>query len=309
MKRTAGAPALAALLLLWARGIGSAQGQAPPALPTLEGGRLASGRVAQPPTLDGRATDAARRTAQPLKVTVKGVLPPSLGRSTPVTLRSVHTDSHIYFMVEIEDNDPNLSHRTWVWNAAKGAYEEGADREDMMSLAFEHTGEFNPDMLSGAEAVWDVWHWKAFRTNPQGYALDKTHRYSRSKPEGRANSHQARDGSTIWIARPQDAGDTVEVSVPAPPTNEGEQVPAYKPGKPTQSAADVQAKGEWKEGRWTIELARRLNTGNPDDTAFETGRSYKMGVSVHDQTGNMDQASGVITLVFAGGTGTAGTAG
>lgn len=283
-----------------------AQGQAPPPLPRLDGGRLVAPRVANPPTLDGRADDAAWRVAEPLKLSVRGVIPPSLGRSTPVTLRSIHTDSHLYFLVEVQDDDQNVSHKSWVWNATKGAYEEGPDREDMMSLAFEHTGEFNPDMLSSMDAVWDLWHWKAFRTNPQGYAMDKTHRYSKTKPEGKAASYPSRDGSTIWIARPQDAGDTVEVSVPAPTAHQGDRVAAYKPGTPTQSAADVQAKGVWREGRWTIELARRLNTGYPDDTPFDPTRTYKMAVSVHDQTGNMDQASGVILLSFGGSKGAAG---
>jgi ethylbenzene dehydrogenase/3-keto-disaccharide hydrolase len=283
--------------------------EAPPPLPKLEGGRLVSARTAKPPTLDGAADDAAWRMAQPLKVSAKGVLPPSLGKSTPVTLRSVHTDADVYFLVEVEDNDQNVSHKTWVWNAAKGSYEEATDREDMVSLAFEHTGEFHPDMLAGVEAVWDLWHWKAFRTNPQGYAMDKTHRYSRTKPEGKATSYQARDGSTLWIARPQDAGETVEVSVPAPTTNQGDRVPAYKAGQPTGSAADVRARGAWKDGRWIIELARRLNTGYADDTPFDTARTHKMGVSVHDRTGNMDQASGVITLTFAGSKSAEGVAG
>lgn len=277
--------------------------QAPPPLPQLEGGRLVSVRVAQPPALNGEADDAAWRSAQPLRLTLKGVLPPSLGKSTPVTLRSVHTDSQVFFLVEAEDGIPDMSHKPWVWNADKKAYETGAEQEDMMALAFEHTGPFNPDMLSGVEAVWDVWHWKALRTNPQGYAMDKTHRYSDAKPEGSAKSYQARDGSTTWIARPQDTGDTVEVSVAAPATFQGDRQPAYKAGVPTRSAADVRAKGAWAGGRWTIELARRLSTGFPDDTAFDPARTYKMAVSYHERTGAMDRASGLITLAFTGSAG------
>ena len=56
-----------------------------------------------------------------------------------------------------------MSARPTTWER-----ENAKDREDMFSPAFEHTGTFVPNMLAPVEAVWDVWHWKAFRTNPQG---------------------------------------------------------------------------------------------------------------------------------------------
>ncbi len=37
---------------------------------------------------------------------------------------------------------------------------------------------------------------------------------------------------------------------------------------------DIQAKGNWLNGVWTVELARKLNTGNKDDVQFETGKDY-----------------------------------
>jgi len=157
--------------------------------------------------VDGKGDDSVWRSAAPLQVVAKRVLPPDIGRSTSVSIRSVHTDTHIYFLVSWEDATQDISHKTWIWNAEKKAYEEGLDREDMFALGFEHIGLFTADMLSPVESVWEIWHWKAFRTNPQGYAMDKTHRHTRQKPEGRANPHKARDGSEVWIARPEDAGD------------------------------------------------------------------------------------------------------
>lgn len=169
----------------------------------------------------------------------------------------------------------------------------------MFSLGFEHTGEFTADMLSPVDSVWEIWHWKAFRTNPQGYAMDKTHRYARSKPEGRANPHKARDGSEIWISRPEDAGDTVEKKQTAPTTYQGDRVPQYVAGSPSGSTADVRAKGGWASGRWTLEFERRLDTAQPDDTPFDLGRSYRMALAAFDRTGEMDKASGLIELTFA----------
>lgn len=107
-----------------------------------------------------------------------------------------------------------------------------------------------------------------------------------------------KDGRETWIARPQDAGDTVEIQHAAPTEFKGERVPRYSAGRPTASAADVNAKGAWADGKWPLEFARRLDTAQSDDTAFNLARTYRMAVSVHDQTGEMDKASEAIVLSF-----------
>lgn len=222
--------------------------------------RLVSVRVTTAPSVNGKGNDPVWRSAAPLEVVAKRVMEPNIGLSTRASVRSVHTDTHIYFLVSWHDPAEDVSHKSWVWNAEKKAYEEGPDREDMFSLGFEHTGDFTADMLSPVDSVWEIWHWKAFRTNPHGYAMDKTHRYARSKPEGRANVHKARDGSEIWISRPEDAGETVEKKQAAPFTYQEDRVPQYTPGNPSGSTADVRAKGVWANGRWTLEFERRLDT-------------------------------------------------
>jgi hypothetical protein len=271
-----------------------------PALNAAEIEKLVAAKISQPPTLDGKADDAAWQSAKPVEVVAKGVMPKTRGTSSTVTLRAAYTDTHIHLLVQWTDaTQSDSGHKTWVWDAAKNAYAEDTDREDALSIAFEHTGPFTADMLSGEEAVWDVWHWKAFRTNPQGFAMDRSHHYFKSQPTVKANKHTTKDGSDEWIARPEDSGDTVEKKQPAPTENKGARVPQYLPGTPTGSAADVQAKGAWADGKWTLELARKLNTGHADDTAFDVSRAYKFAVGVHNDTGDMDKASGVIELHFA----------
>lgn len=255
--------------------------------------------TAQPLQIDGRGDESIWRSAPAVTVTAKGVMPATKGTSTQVVLRAAYTDSHLYLLATWDDATKNdQGHRTWRWDAQKKAYVEDADREDMFAIAFEHTGPFVADMLAGVEATWDLWHWKAFRTNPQGYAMDKTHRYTSTQPAGSANKHVARNGRETWIARPQDAGNTVEVQHSAPTEFKGERVPRYTAGEPTGSAADVRAKGSWADGKWNLEFARRLQTGHPDDTTLALGRTYQMAVSVHDRTGDMDKASEAIVLSF-----------
>jgi len=263
--------------------------------------KVESVQVDKAPVTDGKGDDEAWAAAKALEVRAKRVMPPNLDAATTVSIRSVHTGTHVYFLIRWKDETKDdVAHKPWAWDAAKNAYVEGPEREDMFSIGFEQTGTFDADMLSGVEAAWDVWHWKATRTNPQGYAMDRSHRYTRAKPEGKAKEFKAKDGSTIWIARPEDAGDTVEKKRAAPGSKEGDRVPQYLPGTPTGSAADVRAKGIWADGWWTLELERKLDTGNADDTKFDLKRAYKFAVGPHDRTGDMDKASGVLELTFRG---------
>ncbi|MBI4604501.1 MAG: DUF1080 domain-containing protein [Planctomycetes bacterium] len=268
--------------------------------------RLVSARVEAGPVVNGKGDDSVWSKASPAKVATRRIFRPGSPEGAAATsgavvqIRSVHTDKEVYFLVEWDDpTDDSASHKTWVWNKEKKAYEEGSDRDDTCALAFEHAGVFDADMLAGAEGVWDVWHWKSYRTNPQGYAMDKTHHFSLEKPSGKANSYRARNGKTVWIARPEDKGETVEKKQAAPSEFQGDRVAQNLPGKPSGSAADVGAKGVWSDGRWTLELSRALNTSNSDDTAFDVSRAYKMALTVLDRTADFPHnASEVIELTF-----------
>lgn len=261
--------------------------------------RLVAVKVSAAPTLDGKADEPNWKSGQPVEIVAKGVMPKTRGTLSNVTVRAAYSDTHLYLLVQWTDATKSDSgHKTWVWDATKNSYAEDADREDALSAAFEHTGPFTADMLSGEDATWDVWHWKAFRTNPQGFAMDRSHRYFKAQPTEKANKHPAKTGEDVWITRPEDAGETVEKKQSAPTENKGARVPQYLAGTPTGSAADVRAKGTWADGKWTLEFARKLDTGNPDDTRFDIARAYKFAVGVHNDTGDMDKATGVIELSF-----------
>jgi len=43
------------------------------------------------------------------------------------------------------------------------------------------------------------------------------------------------------------------------------------------------ANGTWKDGVWTVEFTRRLNTGHPqDDKILKVGKNYTVGFAIHD---------------------------
>ena len=251
------------------------------------------------PMIDGADNDEAWKNAAPLSFNAIGVWGASLGKSSKVTIKSVYTDGHVAFLVRWEDaSRDDKMHKPWVWNVEKKTYEQGKEQEDAMALAFEHTGPFTADMLSPVDAVWDLWTWKATRSDPVGYALDKTHRYSTTKPEGKAKEYPSRTGMPIWIQRPDDKGESTQKSLQAPSEYSGDVLPAYSANEPAGSGADVRAKGKWENGYWTVELLRKLNTGHADDTAFDPAQIYAMAVAVQDRTGEMDKSSTVIRLGF-----------
>ena len=65
------------------------------------------------------------------------------------------------------------------------------------------------------------------------------------------------------------------------------------------SIADIKAKGVWKNGMWTLELKRKMNTGHGDDIAFKKGQAIKGGIAVFDRTGDDDHAiSETLTFQF-----------
>jgi len=97
-------------------------------------------KVATSPVIDGVADDAAWRGARALKLDVRRVTPPNKGVQTEASIRAAYTSTHFYFLLSWKDPTADVSHKTWTWNAATGAYEEGKDREDMAALAFELNG-------------------------------------------------------------------------------------------------------------------------------------------------------------------------
>jgi hypothetical protein len=260
---------------------------------------MQSKKVANGPVLDGSSQDETWGTASTLVVQMEK-LGEDAGRESQAAITSVHTNEEIFLLVQWLDGTRNDSHKPWVWNKAKGAYEQGKDIEDVFSIGFPLKGRFTGNMASPVETEWDVWHWKAARTNPAGYAMDKHHIHTFRKPRGKAKSFKTRSGKLIWIARPEDKGDSPQKKQKVPGKFQGDRVPQYIPGKPTGSAADIKAKGEWKNGLWTVELARKLNTSHGDDAVLKIGGTIEMAIALFDHSEHEEHSvSKVIVLKLA----------
>lgn len=245
---------------------------------------LRAARVKAAPKIDGSPDDAAWKEAAELRLDAEGRGGASKGKKTPVTLRAAVDDQHVYFLLRWQDASEDKTHKSYAWNDEKKAYEAGKDLEDNAALSFPIKGRFTANMLSGEDELWDIWHWKAFRTGPAGYAMDRTHVYSAAKPEGKAKEYDAANGKKIWIARPEDKGDSVTKEHAAPKDKQAASPPHYEAVKPAGSAADIQTGHSFKDGWWTVEFRRKLNTGNADDAAIPASGKVPLGIAVFDKS-------------------------
>lgn len=176
--------------------------------------------------------------------------------------------------------------------------------------------------LKGEGKFVDLIQWRAHRSNPVGMADDGYVLEWRNSDEGKnmfggnadAKTHtpkfmwdakkvgyksitadQLRKGEHFLI-REQNA-------VPFDPNagwKEGDMVPDYMVSREDAkgSAADNNAVGTWKDGKWTVVLVRPLGLTSPDDKTFKEGGVYNVGFAIHDDniTTRGHQVSFVKTL-------------
>jgi hypothetical protein len=202
----------------------------------------------------------------------------------------------------------------------------------------------------------DVWHWKAQRSNPVGYADDqmltdikaeKGHDEETGEEEGHheeteVEEHQHED-TEVEKGHHEETGkiddeeghhhegtgrinDTKEGGSYSRNWDEAAKRPKYtfkdnsKSGpiltkaeavvitknttftkgfilpqevlaKPVGSRGDIEAKGIWRKGTWTLEIKRALNTGHDDDVQFDSSKVYYFGISIFDNTHDKEHAT------------------
>lgn len=263
---------------------------------------VTAAKVSKMPAIDGKAGDDAWKQAKELEVKI--AVPSELDNpKSSITVKAVHDGESVAFLLVWRDKTESVEHEPFEWDAAKKEYvvKDETPLEDMVSLAFPIQGTFSFDMLAGHESKWDVWEWQACRAN-NGYGRDKHHIYAKSRPSGpgiKAKKFTDRNETPTFIARPEDAGTPPFKKVEAPSENKGPKVPQYVPATPTGSGADLAAKGTYADGQWTVEIKRKLKTGNADDAAFDVSKPVEFAIGVFDQTEGSDhEVSKKIVLKF-----------
>lgn len=238
---------------------------------------LVSAKVASAPKVDGSADDPVWQVA-------KGIVTRDAVAELDIALKSVHTDQEIFFLVSFTDANESRTHKSWVWDPQSESYRVGGDREDVFVLKWNMEDKPVDLSVHGDKPYRsDIWFWKACRTDPAGYADDKIDTLAMANSKD-ALQIQSRSGHSLFLTRDGDAGaPPYETSMPL--DYKGDRLPRFVAQRPEGSRGDIQAKGTWAGGRWTVEFGRALDTKHPDDRQMVSGGSYRFGVSRYEIAG------------------------
>jgi hypothetical protein len=261
---------------------------------------LVAAKVSKLPTIDGKSDDEAWKHAKEL--VAKFDNPDEENPKKTISLKAVHDGDSICLLVVWSDPDKSDQHQPFVWKDT-GTYEVDEEKlEDRCALAFALEGKFDSDMKAGVVSKWDVWEWGAARTNSTGFAHRIVHIFGETRlaPPIKSRQLTTRDGGKIYFSRMEAEGTPCFKKIEAPATKGAPLVNQYPTQAPTGAQADVQAKGEWAGGKWTVEFKRKLNTGKKDSPVLAVGKSIEFAVATFDHSEGSDHdVSKNITLKIA----------
>ena len=233
--------------------------------------------TATPPQLDGKNNDVAWSSAPVFTAHDKVA-------NIDIQLQSVHTRNKIYMLVRYPDTTENRQHKMMHWDEARQRYSTGKEREDTFIFKW-NLFPVDADLTLSSDTPYkaDIWYWKSMRTDHAGYADDKIQSYQLTKVKS-SRLLISKNGSFFYLSRKGDQGRAAYK--PAFYTEKAEDtMNKYEFINPTGSRADIKAKGYWKEGVWTIEFERALDTGHADDVQFNLTSNYFFGISRHEIAG------------------------
>jgi hypothetical protein len=258
------------------------------------------------------------------------------GKKASVTTQAVYTDQEVYFLFSWKDPNKSVAKGAWVYDGQKWSHQKG--NEDRISLLFEidriknfatkgcavvcHVPEGAPNAKEGrfgtssAAEKGDLWHWKAARSDPAGFA-DDTWLTVISEKKGGRKRDAGKGGDTKNMTADKSkpkymlapgkklakndillASHAVEIKDYSV-FKAGDTITYRMPKMPEGSNADIKAVSRYTDGGWTVMLYRQLDTGNEDDTAFNPRKKYNFAMALFDDSGDEDSYdSEVLSLQF-----------
>lgn len=248
-----------------------------------------------PIQVDGDPGDWAGIPSHDIALTGRG------GVDTVAVTFGIYGDT-IYLLAIWDDATESRLHKPYRWDEGTLSYRRTRQLEDRFAISFEMSGVFSHNKLSGDEFTADVWHWKASRSDPAGIAHDKMWKVSRTEFPG-AKKFINPEGQVIYLARPSDAGDRLYRAVKHETKHE-DLMPRYEVNlSPSGSVADVRAKGVWRDGRWYLELARKLDTGHDDDAVIPASGRILFAIAAHNDVDNERHSVSETFVLHTGGYG------
>ncbi len=259
------------------------------------------------------------------------------GKKASVSAKAVYTDAEIYFWFNWKDATKSVAKEAWIYDGRKWSHQKG--NEDRISLLFEidrinnfatrgcavvcHVPQGAPNAKDGrfgtasAAEKGDLWHWKAARSDPAGFAddtwitqisADKGGRKSDAGKGGDEKNSTADKSKPMYMLAPGKqlakndillASHKVEIKDYSG-FKAGDTITYRMPITPEGSSADIKAQSSYADGSWTVLLSRKLDTGHDDDVAFNPRKKYNVALALFDDSGDENSYdSDVLTLQFA----------
>lgn len=277
-------------------------------------------KVDKGPVIDGKP-DKVWNKVRPIQIKlIEGVHP----KEVTASVKALYTDTDLYLLFRWKDATESYN-RVYEFDGSQWVKRKG--NEDRLGIIWDINGNIKDFKAKGCAILChedgkymktnapgergDVWHWKSQRSNPVGYAddqmltdiLDKhgdeeTGRVSDKKEGGGYSGNwdkatkrpkysfkdMAKSGPILLKAEAvKISGDT--------PFAKGMILPRQVLSRPVGSRGDIEAKGIWKKGTWTLEMKRALNTGHDDDVQFDPLKSNYFGLAVFDNTHEKEHAT------------------
>ena len=258
------------------------------------------------------------------------------GKKATVTTKAVYTQDSIYFLFKWDDPTLSVTKGAWKYDGQK--WTSIKSNEDRISLLFEinriknyatkgctvvcHVPQGAPNAKDGkfgtssAAEKGDLWHWKAARSDPAGFADDTWVTVISEKEGGRksdAGSGGDKKNMTEDKSKPMYmlapgkklgkhgvllAADAVEIADYSV-FKAGDVVTYRMPKQAEGSRGDIKAVSSYADGGWIVMLHRKLDTGNEDDVALNPRKQYSFAMALFDDSGDEDSYdSEVLTLQF-----------
>lgn len=242
-----------------------------------------------------------------------------------ISVKALYTDSHVYLFFRWPDKTKSLN-RLYEFTGTEWKKVKG--NEDRFNLGWDINNNIKDFPTKGCEAAChkeegkkgekekvtfktdgpdqklDIWHWKAQRSNPAGYADDQwmadvlkqkgdetTARGSDAKTAGSySKNFDKKAKRPKYTAKPGvKLGPTLLKKEAVKVTDAtkfkaGNRLPREVLAKPVGSRGDIEAKARYARNRWTLEMKRARDTGDKahDVQLTDPGRPYYFGISVHD---------------------------
>ena len=217
------------------------------------------------------------------------------GFESVISIRSMINHETIYFLFEWDDKTLNSQHKPWIWDEKRKMYIVGDKREDRFIVRWGIN--IDSERINSRN---DLWYWGSVRAN-QGKADDRHETLSKN-PIQKGLLKKDFDGNTYYLQSQPDVGKrawNTEYQKKAfwldrsryKPEISQKDLGNGKAKEPTVkgSREDVIAfaryseikdfQGNVKGGKWTMEVARKLSTGNSDDVEFNWGMEYYFDIS------------------------------